>query len=154
MPRTRCHRYNSSSQCSRRAELHLSARSEQYAPQCIAMLAQLSPFRSSEIPFDVPLPRTRKAKGRTVKIREKECVEPPHVTNMRKAGESRLGLCDRLLLVPPGGRIKDIAAAVMEVIEEYWERLVEAWDAKYPENPVFSDEDEENGGNNANEDDA
>ena len=31
----------------------------------------------------------------------------------------------------------------MRIIEEHWERLKEAWDAKYPENPVSSAEDEE-----------
>jgi len=95
------------------------------------------------MPFDVPLPRRLKAEGWKVKIREKERVEPPHVTIMHKADEWRLGLRDRQLLVPPGGRIKDIDPAVMAIIEEYWERLIAAWDAKYPENPVSSAEDEE-----------
>jgi hypothetical protein len=29
------------------------------------------------------------------------------------------------------------------VIDEQWERLQEAWDEKYPENPISSAEDEE-----------
>ena len=45
------------------------------------------------------------------------------------------------LLMPPGGRIKDIDSAVMQIIEEHWQQLIEAWDAKYPENPVSSAED-------------
>ena len=53
---------------------------------------------------------------------------------MHKADEWRLGLRDRRLLVPPGGRIKDIDPAVMRLVEEHWEQLIEAWDAKYPEN--------------------
>ena len=44
------------------------------------------------MPFDVPLPRKLKAEGWKVKIREKERVEPPHVTVMHKADEWRLGL--------------------------------------------------------------
>ena len=52
--------------------------------------------------------------------------------------------------MPPGDRIKDIDPAVMQIIEQHWERLIEAWDAKYPENPVSSARDEEDG----NEDDA
>ena len=44
------------------------------------------------------------------------------------------------LNVPPGGRIKDIDPTVMQIIEEYWERLIEAWDETYPENPVSSAE--------------
>ena len=73
------------------------------------------------MPFDVPLPKKLKAEGWKVKIREKERVEPPHVTIMHKADEWRLGLRDRQLLVPPGGRIKDIDPAVMQIIEEHWE---------------------------------
>lgn len=97
------------------------------------------------MPFDVPLPRKLKAEGWKVKIREKERVEPPHVTIMHRADEWRLGLRDRQLLVPPGGRIKDIDPAVMKIVDEHWQRLIDAWDAKYPENPVSSAEDEENG---------
>jgi hypothetical protein len=67
---------------------------------------------------------------------------------MHKADEWRLGLRDKRLLVPPGGRIKDIDAVVMQIIEEHWQQLIEAWDAKYPENPVFSAGDEENGNEN------
>ena len=95
------------------------------------------------MPFDLPLPRKLKAQGWKVKIREKERVEPPHVTITQKADEWRLGLRDRRLLVPPGGRIKDIDPAVMQIIEDRWEALIEAWDAKYPANPVSSAEDED-----------
>ncbi len=95
------------------------------------------------MPFELALPRKLKAEGWKVKIREKERVEPPHVTVMHKADEWRLGLRDRQLLVPPGGRIKDIDRGVMRIFEENWESLIEAWDAKYPENPVSGAEDEE-----------
>jgi hypothetical protein len=94
------------------------------------------------MPFAVPLSKKLKAEGWKVKIREKERVEPPHVTIMHKADEWRLGLRDKRLLEPPGGRIKDIDPAVMQVIEEHWEQLIEAWDEKYPENPVSSAEEE------------
>jgi hypothetical protein len=94
------------------------------------------------MPFDVPLPRKFKAAGWKVKIREKERVEPPHVTIVHKTDEWRLGLRDKQLLVPPGGRIKDIDPAVMQIIEEHWEALREAWDDKYPENPVSRVEEE------------
>ncbi len=102
------------------------------------------------MPFDVPLPMKLKAEGWKVKIREKERVEPPHVTIIHKADEWRLGLRDRRLLVPPGGRIKDIDPEVRQIIEEHWEALIAAWDEKYPENPVSGAEDAEE----ADEDDA
>jgi hypothetical protein len=93
------------------------------------------------MPFELPLPKKLKAEGWKVKIREKERVEPPHVTIMHQTEEWRLGLRDTQLLEPPGGRMKDIDPRVMRIIEEHWERLIEAWDAKYPDNPVSSDED-------------
>ena len=94
------------------------------------------------MPFELALPRRLKAKGWKVKIREKERVEPPHVTIMHNAEEWRLGLRDKALLVPPGGRLRDIDAEVMKIIENNWDQLKEAWDAKYPENPISSVEDE------------
>jgi hypothetical protein len=100
------------------------------------------------MPFDLPLPKTLKAEGWKAKIREKERVEPPHVTIMHKADEWRLGLRDKQLLVPPGGRIKDIDPEVMRIIDENWEQLIEAWDRKYPDNPVSSARDEEDGNEN------
>ena len=97
------------------------------------------------MPFDVPLPKKLKAQGWKAKIREKERVEPPHVTITHNADEWRLGLRDQRLLVPPGGRIKDIDPEVMQIIDEHWARLIEAWDEKYPENPVSGAEDGQDG---------
>jgi hypothetical protein len=39
------------------------------------------------MPFDVPLPKKLRAQGWRAKIREKERVEPPHITIMHKAEE-------------------------------------------------------------------
>lgn len=97
------------------------------------------------MPFELPLPKRLKAEGWKVKIREKERVEPPHVTILHKADEWRLGLRDRQLLVPPDGRIKDIDAVVMKIVDEHWESLQEAWDAKYPDNPISSADEEKDG---------
>ncbi len=97
------------------------------------------------MPFELALPKKLKAGGWKVKIREKERVEPPHVTIMHKADEWRLGLRDRQLLVPPGGRIKDIDAEVMTIVDEHWESLQEAWDTKYPSNPISSEDEEKDG---------
>jgi hypothetical protein len=33
----------------------------------------------------------------------------------------------------------------MRIVEEQWETLIAAWDAKYPENPVSSATDEDDG---------
>jgi hypothetical protein len=97
------------------------------------------------MPFELPLPRKLRAEGWKVKIRDKERVEPPHVTIMHKADEWRLGLRDGQLLVPPGGRVRDIDAGVMRIVEEQWARLQQEWDERYPENPISSEEVEEEG---------
>lgn len=97
------------------------------------------------MPFELALPKRLKSQGWKVKIRDKERVEPPHVTIMHHEDEWRLGLRDRQLLVPPGGRLKDIDSEVREIIDRDWEQLKAEWDAKYPENPISSlEEDEEN----------
>ena len=93
------------------------------------------------MPYELLLPRKLKAQGWKVKIREKERVEPPHVTVLHNEDEWRIGLRDKELLVPPGGRLKDIDVEVMRTIEKNWEQLKKAWDAKYPENPISSAED-------------
>ena len=62
-----------------------------------------------------------------------------------RRGKWRLVLRDKRLLEPPAGRIKDIDRGVMSIVEEHWQSLTEAWDAKYPENPVSSAEDETDG---------
>jgi hypothetical protein len=99
----------------------------------------------SGMPFELPLTKKLKAEGWKVKIREKERVEPPHVTIMHKSTEWRLGLRDKQLLVPPGGRFRDIDPEVMRIVEEHWEELKAAWDEKYPENPISSAEEEDDG---------
>lgn len=95
------------------------------------------------MPYELPLPRKLKARGWKVKIREKERVEPPHVTILHNEDEWRLGLRDRQLLVPPGGRMKDIDPDVRRRIDENWDELKRQWDAKYPENPISSAEDDD-----------
>ena len=95
------------------------------------------------MPYELPLPKRLKAQGWKVKIREKERVEPPHVTILHNEDEWRIGLRDGKLLVPPGGRLKDIHHDVMQLVAKSWEGLKAAWDQKYPENPVSSAEDDD-----------
>ena len=45
----------------------------------------------ASMPFELPLPKKLKAEGWKVKIREKERVEPPHVTVMHKARQMATG---------------------------------------------------------------
>ncbi len=85
------------------------------------------------------LPRLRD-EGWKVKIRERERVEPPHVTIFHKRKEWRLGLRDREFLNPPGGRWKEIDLRVRDEIENKWNLLCDEWDRMYPENPIRSED--------------
>ena len=98
------------------------------------------------MPYELALPKRLRTRGWKVKIRDKERVEPPHVTVMHREYEWRIGLRDQQPMMPPGGRLNDIDPEVIRIIEENWDVLIGAWDAKYPENPVSSLEDEDGEG--------
>ena len=88
------------------------------------------------------LPKHLRVQGWKVKIRDKERVEPPHITIFHKDKEWRVGLRESDFLVPPGGSRKDIDAEVMHLIMDKWEELKAQWDRMYPENPISSAESE------------
>jgi hypothetical protein len=94
------------------------------------------------MPHELDLPKRLKAKGLKVKIREKERLEPPHVTIICGKKEWRVGLRDKSFLVPPGGKWTDIDDEVRELIENKWKSLQDAWDKKYPSNPISSEEED------------
>jgi len=94
------------------------------------------------MPHDVKLPNAEAQAGWKVKIREKERLEPPHVTILHRGRSRRVGLRDGAFLVPPGGSWNEIPVAVREAIEDAWEDLRRAWDAKYPSNPIGGDDDD------------
>lgn len=88
------------------------------------------------MPFELELPTAVKKRGWKVKIRDRERLEPPHVTILYKTEAWRLGLRDGAFLVPPGGSWSAILVEVRRAIEHGWPTLVAAWDRMYPENPV------------------
>ncbi|MBI3407287.1 MAG: hypothetical protein HY040_02885 [Planctomycetes bacterium] len=94
------------------------------------------------MPFQLELPKRLRARGWKVKIREKERLEPPHVTIIFGKKEWRVGLRDKSFLEPPGGRWADIDDEVRELIEKSWKALQNAWDEKYPSNPTSSREED------------
>jgi len=95
------------------------------------------------MPYELELPRRLKARGWKVKIREKERLDPPHLTIQCKKRQWRVGLRDGAFLVPPGGSWKDIEPEVTRIIQQQWMQLQEQWDRKYPSNPIASEDDEE-----------
>ncbi len=94
------------------------------------------------MPFEIPLPAVVKKEGWKVKILDRERLEPPHVTIIRRVQKWRVSLRDRTFIVPPGGGWNDVHAGVRRAIEDNWNTLVQAWDTKYPENPVEGRDDD------------
>jgi hypothetical protein len=94
------------------------------------------------VAFSLELPNPLATVGWKVKIRDKERLEPPHVTILHKRHDWRLGLRDGAFLVPPGGSWNEIDAAVQEVIEANWQLLCEEWDRAYPTNRVHPEDDD------------
>jgi len=94
------------------------------------------------MPYELSLSKKLKNQGWKVKIRERERVEPPHVTVMCQMKEWRIGIRDNRFLIPPGGSWRDIDGDVKDIVTKHWEKLKVAWDAKYPENPISSDREE------------
>ena len=97
------------------------------------------------MPYRLKLPRALRERGWKVKIREKERLEPPHLTILRGGQTWRLGLRSRGFLIPPGGVWNEIDPEVRELIEDEdnWDDLCNAWDAMYPSNPVSSEDDDD-----------
>jgi hypothetical protein len=92
------------------------------------------------MPFELELPDNNRRAGWKVKIRDRERVEPPHVTVMRGPDEWRIGLRDGAFLVPPGGSWREIPPAVRIGIERSMTELRANWDRMYPENPVTGED--------------
>jgi hypothetical protein len=92
--------------------------------------------------FLLELPAPLDSQGWKVKIRDKERLEPPHVTILHKRQQWRLGLRDGAFLAPPGGTWHDIDAGVRDAIESQWRLLCDQWDRTYPGNPVSQGHDD------------
>lgn len=93
-------------------------------------------------PFDLDLPARWKAGRWKVKIRDNETVEEPHVTILRGPDVWRVSLRDGHVM--DGGSWSDIENEVRRTIQEpgNWVRLREAWDVRFPHNPVEGDGDD------------
>jgi len=92
--------------------------------------------------FSLDLPEPLGSEEWKVKIRDKERLEPPHVTIFPKRHEWRLGLRDGTFLVPPGGSWTEIDERVRGAIDANWQLLRHQWDRAYPANRVSTEEDD------------
>ena len=90
------------------------------------------------MPYSLALSSGLKRAGWKVKIRDRERVEPPHVTIMQKTRSWRFGLRDtRFLDHEPDPR--EVPPEVVAEVLAHLEALRGAWDELHPENPVFGD---------------
>lgn len=89
--------------------------------------------------FTLPLPVKWSSQGWIVKIRDRERLEPPHATVMRRTTSWRWDLREGNFM-NPGPDPSAIPAAVVLALETHLQELRDAWDVMYPENPIESDE--------------
>ncbi len=89
--------------------------------------------------FSLELPVDLRKAGWKVKIRDRERLEPPHVTILLKASAWRLDLRTGKFL-EPGASWRVVDARVRTAIEDAWSRLCSEWDSMYPNNPVGDQE--------------
>lgn len=87
------------------------------------------------MPYDLPIPKEYSDAGWKAKIREKERLEPPHVTIMNRTQKWRFNLRSEAFMddAPPP---KDVPGEVLKAVKEKLVTLREEWDKKYPSNPV------------------
>ena len=85
--------------------------------------------------FSLELPDDLRHAGWKVKIRDRERLEPPHVTILLKTSAWRLNLRTGRFMDREASW-RDVDARVRTAIENSWTRLGSMWDAMYPENPV------------------
>jgi hypothetical protein len=89
--------------------------------------------------FSLPLSPIWSNQRWKVKIRDRERLEPPHVSILRGPKTWRLNLrTGRFLDAVPDP--SELPAELLAFILEHLELLREKWDEMYPENPVESDD--------------
>ena len=92
--------------------------------------------------FSFPLPPQWTAQGWKLKIRDRERLEPPHVTLLLRTRAWRWNLrAGGFMDTIPDPR--DVPQELVNLIVESLAVLRAQWDAMYPENPVSPPEDED-----------
>ena len=85
--------------------------------------------------FSLELADDLRQAGWKVKIRDRERLEPPHVTILFKASAWRLSLRTNQFLERTASW-RDVDPRVRTAIEAAWSQLCSEWDSLYPSNPV------------------
>lgn len=87
------------------------------------------------MPYSLKLDEPYGSQGWKVKIREKERLEPPHVTVMKGPNSWRWDLRTKSFMdkQPPP---RDVPSEIVDQLLSQHEVLKEQWDKKYPHNKV------------------
>ena len=94
-------------------------------------------YEGTFVAFEMELPEWLREQGWKVKIRDKERVEPPHVTVLKGKLSWRWGIRERAFLdkePDPSGVNPEIVRYLNQAANA--ERLSRKWNEMYPENPV------------------
>jgi len=94
------------------------------------------------VPFALTLPEPWASRGWKAKIRDRERLEPPHVTILHKTRGWRFELRSGTFLDREPDP-KDVPEEIVGAVRSKIELLRQEWDRMFPENPVFSTEDDD-----------
>lgn len=87
--------------------------------------------------FQLELPEPWASRGWKAKIRDRERLEPPHVSILHRSRTWRFGLrCGQFLDSEPSPG--DVPSEVTDAVRLVLPVLRHAWDTMYPRNPVSS----------------
>jgi hypothetical protein len=89
------------------------------------------------VAFQLKLPALLENRGWKVKIRDRERVEPPHVTIMHKVNSWRVSLRSQQFLDKKPDPT-EVPVEVIDAIRENIYMIRATWDHMYPENPIVS----------------
>ena len=89
------------------------------------------------MPFALTLPEPWASRGWKAKIRDRERLEPPHVTILHRTRAWRFDLRSETFLdrEPDPSEVPEV---LVEAVRSNLELLRKEWDRLFPENPVFS----------------
>lgn len=94
------------------------------------------------MPFSVTLPEPWATRGWKAKIRDRERLEPPHVTIQHKTRSWRFDLRSTTFLDREPDP-KEVPEEIVRTVRLNLELLRQEWDRMFPENPVSSTQDSE-----------
>jgi hypothetical protein len=94
------------------------------------------------MPFELPLPKRVARERWKVKIRDRERLEPPHVTILHKTRMWRFDLRSEIFLDREPDPA-DVPAEVVATIRAHLDELRREWDRMFPDNPVAREQDDD-----------